>query len=110
MKIVKTSKLIGKEITCHKNLIESQVTQSYETYEVEVELLRKQSSKDTEKKINEFLKSMITIYTVIQNEINMMSKTDKENVIKNYLKLCFGPNGQIPPKKKIKIFRCMKIH
>lgn len=104
MTIVKTSKLIGKEITCHKNLIESQVTQSYETYEVEVELLRKQSSKDTEKKINEFLKSMITIYTVIQNEINMMSKTDKENVIKNYLKLCFGPNGQIPPKKKNKDF------
>jgi hypothetical protein len=100
--ITKSSKLIGREFLVHKNFIESNVTKSADLFEVEIEILRRPGELSVDKITNEFLRSMITAYTILQGDINIMSKKDKDLILKEYLQLCYGPNGQLPPKKKNK--------
>jgi hypothetical protein len=102
LSITKSSKLIGKEFLVHKNFIESNVTKSTDTYEIEIEILRKSGNIDIDKITNEFLRAMITTYTILQGDLNMITKKDKDSIIKEYLQLCFGPTGQQAPKKKNK--------
>lgn len=96
--IVKTS--LGKTFISHKNFLESSVTSAKETYEIEVECLRKHG-KDIDKLTSEFLRSMISLYSVIHGDRVMISKKEKVDVVQGYLNLCFS-SGQQAPKKKNK--------
>lgn len=96
--IVKTSS--GKLFIGHKNFLESSVTNAKESYEIEVECLRR-PGKDTDRLTSDFVKSLISLYSVINGDKVMISKKEKVDVIQTYLNLCFS-SGQQQPKKKNK--------
>ena len=101
--IVRTSKFIGTDFIAHKTMSQSQVLNAKENYEVEIELLHEDAvsvSRDNKKRtkigiVKALVASMSHVYLNILNEKHIMSATEKMNVLKSYLKLCYGKEGNI---------------
>ena len=80
--------IVRSSVSKGKNLIESNLTNSPEIYEIEIELV-KPFTKDIDKIVNDFLRIMISSYTIIQGDQHMITKTEKSKVLSDYLKLAF---------------------
>lgn len=88
--IVRTSRYNGVEFVTHKTMNQSGVLSAKETYEVEVELLREKENKKTKTALAKaMLTSFLSMYLSILDEKYYTSSTEKTEVLKNYLKLCY---------------------
>jgi hypothetical protein len=76
--IVKSSKTIGGEYIAHDNFASSGLTTSKEIYEIELEVIKKVDAKL-------FISSMIQLYSIINDEMDVITEAEKENVLISYL-------------------------
>lgn len=110
--IVRTSKFIGTNFVAHKSMAQSQVLNAKETYEIEVELLRDESSRNDGDKtkrtkaaiVKSMVSAMVALNLRIVDEKHWTSSSEKLEVLKNYLKVGYGRDGNIADVlKKISI-------
>lgn len=89
--IVRTSNYIGTEFVAHKTMTQSQVLTAKEAYEVEVEVLRPVGTKKPTKvaMVKGFLSAMLAMYLSVMDEKNFLSSSQKAEVLKSYLKMCY---------------------
>jgi SAM-dependent methyltransferase len=93
--IVRTSNYVGTEFMAFKNMAQSQVLASKETFEIEIEMLPE--DRDTKQKrktkmvlLKAMLSSISAIYLCIINEEHFMSAETKTKVLQNYFTLCYA--------------------
>jgi len=67
----------------YKNFIESRIVSAKENYEIEIEVIDKKVTAET------FLTHMLNLYGVINDEDHVCPKTEKQDVLKEYFKLCY---------------------
>jgi hypothetical protein len=113
--IVRTSKYVGTNFVAHKTMAQSQVLTTKETYEIEVELLRddfvKQASSDSKSKrtkasiIKSMVSAMVALNLRVADEKHWTSSNEKLDVLKNYLRVCYGRDGNITDVLKKISFR-----
>jgi hypothetical protein len=109
--IVRTSRFNGTEFITHKTMSGSQVLSAKEYFEIEVELLRdsKDTTRDkkrTKQSIVKGLSSAMTqMYLRVLDEKYFLSASEKMNVLKSYIKLCYGRDGNINDILKTISFR-----
>ena len=100
--VVRTSKYAGTEFVAHKTMAQSQVLNAKEAYEIEIELLRGTTQDNDEKGkktkqtlMKAFISSMVAIQLSVIDEKYWFSTNEKLEVQKNYIKLCYGRDGNI---------------
>jgi hypothetical protein len=102
--VIRSSSTIGTNMICHKNMAQSQVlnNNSLERFEVEIEMLHEKetaSKKSSSKKMTKpamaknLVSACLSIYLAIVDEKHYLSNDTKTNVIKSYMRLCFGKDG-----------------
>lgn len=92
--IVKTSTNPSGQFLCHPGFVTSGLLSSREMYEVEIEYIDTNTTKQKKKTVladmvNELTKAMLTIYLIYTEEPQFVSKESKREAIQNYLRLCF---------------------
>lgn len=109
--IVRTSRLNGTEFITHKSMSSSQVLNGKEYFEIEVELLRDSKEMSRDKKrtkqgiVKGLLAAMTQMYLRVLDEKHFLSTTEKTNVLKSYIKLCYGRDGNTTDVLKTISFR-----
>jgi hypothetical protein len=108
--IVRTSKYNGTEFIAHKSLAQSQTLNAKEAYEIEIEVLRDVVSKEQRKRtkpmiIKSLTSAMISMYLAVLDEKNYVSQAEKLSVLKSYLTLCYGRDGNTSDALKTIAFR-----
>jgi len=100
--IVRTSRYVATDFVAHKTMAQSGVLNAKEAYELEIELLREvaKKEKDDEKRtkqsiIKGLVSSMISINLRVNDEKFWVSANDKMEILKGYIKLCYGRDGNI---------------
>ena len=67
----------------YKNFIESRIVSAKEHYEIEIEVIDKKVTAEA------FLTHMLNLYGVINDEDHVCTKNEKQEVLKEYFKLCY---------------------
>lgn len=93
--IIKCSK--GDKLVSHESFIKSGTIQSPEKYEIEIEYKPMKNIKkdDISEDIEQLIKAMISMYLVYNKELIYISKSLKDEILKNYLNLCFDKKYKI---------------
>lgn len=81
-----------------RNFVESRVMSKPETYEIEVEVIRRQDPKSA---TTSFLNHMLNLYGALAEEDHVCSKKEKKQALEEYFKLCYKEipqNYQRAPK------------
>jgi SAM-dependent methyltransferase len=96
--MVRTSNYVGTEFMAFKNMAQSQVLASKETFEIEIEMLRENTiAKQKRKTKNVLAKAMMAsicgIHLSIIDEKHFMSAEDKAQVLRNYFALCYAKDN-----------------
>jgi mRNA capping enzyme/mRNA capping enzyme, catalytic domain/mRNA capping enzyme, C-terminal domain len=90
--IIRTSRFNGTEFIAHKTMSSSQVLNGKEHFEIEIELLRddKKTRRTKHGIVNAIVSAMTDMYLRVADEKHFLSSSDKVNVLKSYISLCYG--------------------
>lgn len=86
--------IVKSSVTAAKTFLNSGTASNPESYEIEVECTSRQKEIT-----NTFLNTMFNLYRAIVDEEYMCSKQDKQQVLEEYIRMCFDPAAAQQPKK-----------
>lgn len=92
--IVRTSRMIANDFMCHKNLAASGTLQNADRFEVEIEVIKDDVKRTKPNIAKALVSSMIAMYLQVVDEKHFLSNDSKGEIVKGYLKLCYGKSSQ----------------
>ena len=93
--IVRTSRFNGTEFIAHKTMSGSQVLNSKEHFEIEIEVVRDERKRTKQSIVKGIVSAMMDMYLRVADEKHFVSSSDKMSVLKSYIHLCYGKEGNI---------------